>query len=114
MAQFSMEEALQNFLKNSKLKGGIHAVRIEEVWEEIMGKTIATYTSQIKIIKGTLFISTQVAPLKQELMYQKDLIIARVNEALGEEVIQEVVINWFPSFFISFLLFNPNSYLIID
>jgi hypothetical protein len=33
-----------------------------------------------------------VAPLKQELLYQKEKIILRVNEALGERVIKEVVI----------------------
>ncbi len=33
-----------------------------------------------------------VAPLKQELIYQYALIIQQVNEALGEKVIEEVVI----------------------
>lgn len=92
MAEFSMQEALQQFLKQSRLKGGIHAVRIEEVWEDIMGKTIASYTNQIRIVKDKLFIVTEVAPLKNELLYQKDLILSRVNEALGEAVVKEVVI----------------------
>jgi len=39
-----------------------------------------------------LFIQSAVAPLKNELMYQKDTIIERVNEALGDQVIKEVVI----------------------
>ncbi|HEY8691092.1 MAG TPA: DciA family protein [Chitinophagaceae bacterium] len=33
-----------------------------------------------------------MAPLKNELLYQKPKIIERVNEALGEKVITEVVI----------------------
>jgi hypothetical protein len=33
-----------------------------------------------------------VAPLKQELLYQKEKIKLRVNEALGEKVIEEIVI----------------------
>jgi hypothetical protein len=33
-----------------------------------------------------------VAPLKQELAYQKDIIKKRVNEALGNNEIREVVI----------------------
>ena len=37
-------------------------------------------------------IETQVAPLKQELMYQKPQIIARINEAFGQEVVKEVII----------------------
>ncbi|CAN5525550.1 hypothetical protein BH11BAC3_BH11BAC3_45800 [soil metagenome] len=92
MGEFSMQDAIQQFLKQSKLKGNIQALQIEDVWEKIMGKTIAKYTDKIQIINQTLFISSTVAPLKNELMYQKDKIIELVNEALGEKVIKEVVI----------------------
>ena len=92
MGEFSMQDAIQQFLKQSRLKGGLQALQIEDVWEKIMGKTIAKYTDKIQIINQTLFISSAVAPLKNELMYQKDKIIELVNEALGEKVIKEVVI----------------------
>ncbi len=67
-------------------------MQIEEVWEELMGKTIARYTDSIQIINQTLFINTSVALLKNELLFQKENIIKRVNEALGEKVISDVVI----------------------
>lgn len=90
--EVSIGEALKEFLKKSRLKNGVQAVQVEEAWEKIMGKTIASYTDKIEIIKSTLFISTTVAPLKNELVYQKEKIIERVNEALGERVITEVVV----------------------
>ena len=93
MSEYSLGDALKQFLKQSRLKGSIQALQIEEAWEQIMGKTIARYTDSIKIHGHTLYISTSVAPLKQELLYQKEKIIQRVNEALGEKVIKEVVIN---------------------
>jgi hypothetical protein len=92
MGEISIGEALQQFIKNSKLKNGVQALQIEDAWEKIMGKTIARYTDKIQIINSTLFITTNVAPLKNELLYQKEKIIERVNEALGEKVIKEVVI----------------------
>ena len=92
MAEISIGEALQQFIKNSKLKNGVQALQIEDAWEKIMGKTIARYTDKIQIVNNTLFITTNVAPLKNELLYQKEKIIERVNEALGEKVIKEVVI----------------------
>ncbi|MEO6406601.1 MAG: DUF721 domain-containing protein [Ferruginibacter sp.] len=92
MGEMSLQEAMQQFLKNSKLKQGIQAMQIEEVWENIMGKTVAKYTDKIQIIGSSLFVTTSVAPLKNELLYQKEKIIERVNEALGEKVIKEVVI----------------------
>jgi predicted nucleic acid-binding Zn ribbon protein len=92
MGEFSMQDAIKQFLKQSRIKGGIQALQIEDVWEQIMGKTIARYTDKIQIINQTLFISSTVAQLKNELLYQKDKIIERVNEALGDKVINDVVI----------------------
>jgi hypothetical protein len=92
MAELSMQEAMQQFLKHSRLRSGVQAVQIEEVWEEIMGKTIAKYTDKLQIIGSTLFVTSNVAPLKNELLYQKEKIIERVNEALGDKVIKDVVV----------------------
>lgn len=92
MAELSLQDAMQQFLKQSRLKNGIQAVQIESLWEEIMGKTITKYTEKIQIVNGTLFITTSVAPLKNELLYQKEQIIKRVNEKMGEMVVKDVVI----------------------
>jgi hypothetical protein len=92
MGEFSISEAIQQFLDQSRIKGDMQALQVQDVWEEIMGKTIARYTESIKIINDTLFITTHVAPLKQELIYQKEKIKLRVNEALGKNVIGDVVI----------------------
>lgn len=90
--EVSIGDALKEFLKKSKLKNGVQAMQVKEAWEKIMGKTIANYTDKIEIINTTLFISTNIAPLKNELIYQKTKIIERVNDALGEKVIKDVVI----------------------
>lgn len=92
MSEYSIGDALKKFLNQSRLKGPMQAIRVEEVWEEIMGKTIAKYTNKISLFNQTLFIHTEIASLKQELLFQKEKIIQRVNEALGENVIKEVVI----------------------
>lgn len=92
MGEFSMAEAMQQFLNQSKIKGSIQALQIKDAWEDIMGKTIARYTDDLKIIDKTLFITTAVGPLKHELIFQKEKIKHRVNEALGKNVIDEIVI----------------------
>ena len=92
MGEYHIGDAMKAFLNKSNLKNGVRAVQIEQVWMELMGKTIARYTDKIQIINSTLFITTAVGPLKHELLFQKEKIIQRVNEALGEKVIKEVVI----------------------
>ena len=93
MAELSLGDAMKAFINKSRLKNGIRALQIEEVWEQLMGKTIAKYTDKIQIVNQTLFIKTTVGPLRQELLYQKNAIIDRVNEVMGEQVIREVVIS---------------------
>jgi hypothetical protein len=92
MGQYSMGDAIKKFLDESRIKGGIQSLEIEDVWEKIMGKTIARYTDKLRIVNDTLFITTQIAPLRQELNFQKEKIIQRVNEALGQRVISKVIV----------------------
>ena len=92
MSEFHIGDAIKGFLRKSHLRNGIRAVQIEEIWEQLMGKTIARYTDKIQIINQKLFIQTSVGPLKNELVYQKQQIIERVNEAFGEKIINEVII----------------------
>jgi predicted nucleic acid-binding Zn ribbon protein len=90
--EISIGQAIQQFLRKSRLRSGIQSMQIEEVWEQIMGKTIARYTDKVQLVNATLFITTSVAPLKTELLYQKAKIIQRVNEAMGEPVVKDIVI----------------------
>jgi hypothetical protein len=92
MGTYNMGDAIKQFLKSSRLNGEIQALQIEDVWENIMGKTVARYTEKIKIVNKTLYITTTVAPLKQELLYQKETIKQRVNEALGSGVVTEIIV----------------------
>lgn len=93
MGEYHIGEAIKGMVSKSNLKNGVRAVQIEEVWEQLMGKTISKYTEKIKIINQTLFITTHVGPLKNELSFQKIQIVQRINEAFGEKVIKEVIIN---------------------
>jgi hypothetical protein len=92
MGEYSISDALKYFVTKSKLSNGLRAAQIEELWETLMGKTIAKYTEKIEIINHTLFIKTHIGPLKNELLFQKTLIMQRVNEAFGEKVITDIVI----------------------
>jgi hypothetical protein len=92
MGEYSFKDAMQEFLKGSRIKGDIQAFQIEDIWEELMGKTVARYTDKLRIVGDKLFISTKVAPLKNELVYQREKIKQRVNEALGQKLINEVII----------------------
>jgi len=92
MGTYHIGDALKQVVNKSRLKNGLRAAQIEEIWEAVMGKTIAKYTQKLEIINQTLFVTTPVAALKNELHFQKDLIIQRLNENFGEKVISTIVI----------------------
>ncbi|PUZ23129.1 DUF721 domain-containing protein [Chitinophaga parva] len=88
----SIGDALKDYINKSRMKPRLTEVRVQENWEQLMGKTIARYTQNIQLIDGKLIITSNVAPLKQELNYSKDKIIQLVNEMLGEVAVREVII----------------------
>jgi predicted nucleic acid-binding Zn ribbon protein len=84
-------EALDQMIKDLKLRPKMDEVRIQEEWERIMGKTIAKYTKEIKLMGGKLYLKVESAPLKQELLYSRERIIEMLDKELSI-VIYEVVI----------------------
>lgn len=92
MGTYHIGEALKHLTTHSRLKNGLRTAQLDVVWEKIIGKTIAKYTDKIEIIQQTLFVTTSVGPLKNELHFQKELIIRRINEEFGETVITKMVI----------------------
>lgn len=93
MSQFSMEDAMKNFVQKSRLKNGLKTAHLEDVWRSLMGEVIAKYTDKIQIINQKLFIRTSNGPLKNELLFQRDKILERINEEMGKDTVTEVVIN---------------------
>jgi predicted nucleic acid-binding Zn ribbon protein len=91
--EVTIGEAMQEMLREFKLKSRLDETRVQRIWAELMGKTIATYTTQITVRKKVLYLTIISAPLKQELSYAKEKIVKLINEEMGEEYIREVVIN---------------------
>ncbi|RYY24604.1 MAG: DUF721 domain-containing protein, partial [Chitinophagaceae bacterium] len=55
MGEYSLGDALKHFVRHSRLKGSIQAMQITDVWEKLMGKTVARYTDKISIHGSTLY-----------------------------------------------------------
>jgi hypothetical protein len=88
----SLQDAMKSMLREYRLDNQVNETRVKMLWEKLMGKTIATYTSNISVRKNVLYLTILSAPLKQELSYAKEKIRTLINEEVGEEYIKEVVI----------------------
>ena len=89
----TLGDAIQRILTEKKLMTGVHAQRIKNSWQQIMGEMVAKHTQKISFLNGKLYITVDSSVLKNELYYSRKKIKEVFNSELGEEVIKEVVIN---------------------
>ncbi len=57
-----------------------------------MGEMVAGYTSSIKVSGNKLILVITSGPLKHELAYNKEKLILKINEKMGDDYIKEIII----------------------
>jgi len=92
VGSYSIGEAINILLDKSKWKHKVSELRLQQEWEEIVGKTISKYTRNVVLSGETLTIYTDVAALKQELYFGKQQLIVRINEYFKERVVGDIVV----------------------
>jgi len=85
-------DILKDVVAENKWKGKLYQTTVKEIWLKEMGVNVAQFTKEVKLRGKKLFISISSASLRQDLSYSKDKIKNVMNEGLGEEYIEEVVI----------------------
>ena len=88
----TLKEALKEMINASRFKRGLYEKKIDLLWKEKMGNTIAQSTSEIRIRGKKLFLTINSASIKNELHYSKAKIVEMINRHLGEDFIEDVVI----------------------
>jgi len=79
-------------MERSNWKPVIYELRLKEEWPSIVGEMIAKYTRNVILVEKTLIIYTDVAALKQELLYSKEELIKTINNHFKELVINDIQI----------------------
>jgi predicted nucleic acid-binding Zn ribbon protein len=92
MGTYSIGEALNLLMERSNWKPVIYELRLKEEWPSIVGEMIAKYTRNVLLVEKTLIIYTDVAALKQELLYSKEELVKTINNHFKELVINDIQI----------------------
>ena len=53
----SLKDALQEMLHENKLQKGIDQLSVQEAWNKVMGKGVASYTNKVELKKNVLIIN---------------------------------------------------------
>lgn len=88
----SVKDLMKSFIKENKLEKGFHKIHIEEAWYKIMGPGVASYTEEITLQSGTLFIRLRSSVLREELSHGKEKIKGMLNEEMREEVVKRLLL----------------------
>ena len=88
--QSTVGELIDKLMKAYRLDGKLKEIDVIESWGEMMGIAVANRTKNIQIRNKTLFLTMDSAVMRDELSFGKTVIIERVNQKAGFEMINDV------------------------
>ena len=88
--QSTVGEVIDKLMKAYCLDGKLKEMDVIEAWGDMMGIAVANRTKSIQIRNKTLFLTMDSAVMRDELSYGKSIIIQRINEKAGFEMITNV------------------------
>lgn len=83
-------DIIDKMFKAYGLSDKMKEMEIVNGWEELMGKAVANRTDKVFISNKVLHVKLNSSVMRDELSYGKKVIIERVNERAGEEIINDV------------------------
>lgn len=84
-------QIIEDLLRKEKLDVELDEHRASALWPQIVGDGINRYTAKRYVKNGVMTVHLSSASLANELMLGRSTLIARINEALGREVIREII-----------------------
>lgn len=86
-------EIIQQMIDATGMRPALQRHTVESMWEPTVGKHIASYTGRIYVEGRALHVYIVSAPLKEELGYVREKLVEKLNEAVGESVIDTIIIH---------------------
>ena len=85
-------QVIDKLMKAYRLDGKLKELDVLEAWPEMMGIAVANRTKELFIKNKVLHIHLDSSVMRDELAHGKQIIIHRVNEKAGFEMITDI---WF-------------------
>lgn len=88
----AIKDLMKSFIKENNLSKGMQKLKIEEVWEKLMGPGVVSYTEQVQLQNRTLIIKLTSSVLREELSYGKEKIVKMINQEMGEDLVSKLML----------------------
>ena len=87
-----IDKIVDRLMKAYGMEDRMKVFDVINAWEELMGKAVANRTEKISIKNKVLHLKLNSSVMRDELLHGKQVIIERVNQFAGEEIVNEI---WF-------------------
>lgn len=87
----SLSAVLKSYIRENNLERKLTEMDLVKSWEQVLGKTVARYTKNVYIRHDTLFVETTSPIVRNELLMMKEEIRIKLNEAVGEEIVKNII-----------------------
>ncbi|MFO7790651.1 MAG: DUF721 domain-containing protein [Bacteroidota bacterium] len=88
----NLSDVIKAFKAQYNLNRDLDKLRAKKAWPEIVGSNAARYTDKIYFRGTVLYIHLTSPVLRHELSGQRKILKTRLNEAVGREVVSNVVL----------------------
>ncbi|MBF0695216.1 MAG: DUF721 domain-containing protein [Flavobacterium sp.] len=85
-------DVLKEFIQQNRLQPGIDEISVKDAWRNLMGNGVNSYTRNVVLKNGILYVELSSAVLREELTYGKEKIVRMINGELRRDVVREVVL----------------------
>ena len=83
--------AIASVLRTLGLGTKLRQYEVIDLWASVVGEQIAAVTSAERIEDGKLFVRVRLAPWRNELQFLKSTLIAKLNAAMGEPIVTDII-----------------------
>lgn len=85
-----IKSVLDSFLRKTGLEKPVLQQKALVVWNEVVGDTVAKRTQPEEVKHGVLVVKVDTPVWRNELSLRKKEILERLNQALGQRVINDI------------------------
>jgi len=88
----SLKEAFKQFLLTKDNQDGFYRAQIVAAWPELFGRNVAKHTRELRVRQKKLYVYVSASTVRSQLLMVREGIRKRLNEKLGEEYLEEVIV----------------------
>lgn len=88
----NIKQAIDQLLDQYKIRKKFDETAVVAAWPEVMGTAIANRTQNVYVRDRRLYVKIESAVVKNELVIMRSQILARLNEHVGQVLVDDLVI----------------------